>query len=121
MATEITRMRFFNGLFLTEQEFQLEQSYNIRMRRLLNRQIFGWGILDGLEVEPLPEPEPDTKPQSNADRLSIKVTSGVALNKIKVDGESSRQFFQEVCGDRLDENSKLDAGLFRVTGILKSF
>ena len=50
MATEIKRMRYFDGLFLKEQEFQLDQEYNLRMRRLHNRHLHGYGIAWGLEV-----------------------------------------------------------------------
>jgi len=44
------RMRFFDGLFLTENEFNLEQQYLVETNRLHHRAFHGWGIVSGLEV-----------------------------------------------------------------------
>lgn len=44
------RMRFFDGLFLTENEFNLEQQYLVENNRLHHRSFHGWGIVSGLEV-----------------------------------------------------------------------
>ncbi|MEQ9363926.1 MAG: hypothetical protein RIF32_06775 [Leptospirales bacterium] len=43
-------MRYYNGLFLQQEEFQLEQDYNVRMRRMHNARLHGRGIVWGLEV-----------------------------------------------------------------------
>ncbi len=50
MAQEIKRMRYFNGLFLKEDEFNIERDYNLRMRRLHNHHLHGFGIVWGLIV-----------------------------------------------------------------------
>lgn len=49
MATEIKRMRYFNGLILKENEFILDQNYHIRMRHIHNRYLHGYGIVEGFE------------------------------------------------------------------------
>jgi hypothetical protein len=51
MADDVKRMRYYNGLFLKEEEFELEQDYNVRMRRMHNARLHGKGIVWGLEVE----------------------------------------------------------------------
>ena len=51
MPEDVKRMRYFNGLFLKESEFNLEQDYHLRMRRLHNRHMHTHGIASGLEVE----------------------------------------------------------------------
>ncbi len=48
---EVKRMRYFDGLFLKQDEFNLEQNYHIRMRRLHNRHLHTQGIVWGLDVK----------------------------------------------------------------------
>ncbi|MCX9024761.1 MAG: hypothetical protein OIN85_01545 [Candidatus Methanoperedens sp.] len=48
---EVERMRYFDGLFLKQEEFNLEQNYHIRMRRLHNRHLHTQGIVWGLDVK----------------------------------------------------------------------
>ena len=50
MPEDIKRMRYYNGLFLQEEEFQLEQDYNVRMRRIHNARLHSKGIVWGLDV-----------------------------------------------------------------------
>jgi hypothetical protein len=44
------RMRYFNLQFLRDNDFKDEQKYHLFMRRLHNRNLHGWGIVNGLEV-----------------------------------------------------------------------
>jgi hypothetical protein len=44
------RVRFFSRQMLTAQDFQVEQDYHLNKRRLLNRYLYGSGILAGLNV-----------------------------------------------------------------------
>lgn len=69
MSSEIKRMNYFDGLFLGSEDFQWEQDYNMRMRRLHNRHHHGGGIVWGLEVE------------ITADTLEIVVKPGMALDR----------------------------------------
>ena len=83
---KVKRMRYFNSLFLTEEEFNLEQNYNIRMRRLHNRHLHSWGIVWGLDVVD----EGDNK---------VKIIRGMALNKAegtKTEGNDGEDISQEV-------------------------
>lgn len=51
MASEIQRLNYHTGLFLEEEEFKLEQSYHLIMRRRLNYALFKPGVLYGLELD----------------------------------------------------------------------
>lgn len=44
------RLKYFTHQFLREQDFEAEQNYHIAMRRLHNRSIHGWGVVEGLAV-----------------------------------------------------------------------
>lgn len=79
MANDVKRMRYFNGLFLKEEEFNLEQDYHIRMRRLHNRHLHKWGIAWGLDVEAGPGNE------------EVTIKEGMALNKVLENGEEVSQ------------------------------
>lgn len=70
MAEDIKRMRYFDGLFLKQEEFNLEQDYNVRMRRLHNRQLHGNGIVDGLDIT------------IGTAVSEVVVRSGMALDKV---------------------------------------
>jgi hypothetical protein len=47
---EVKRLNYFNHQFLDAKDFQEEQAYHIRMRRLHNRLLHRWGIVEGLTV-----------------------------------------------------------------------
>jgi len=80
MAKEIKRMKYFDGLFLKEQEFNLEQNYHIRMRRLHNRYLHNCGIVWGLEVNP-------------GSGKAVTVSPGMALLRT---AESEDEYTEEV-------------------------
>jgi hypothetical protein len=44
------RERFFDGQLLTAAEFEAEQRYHLEKRRLHNRMLHGFGVVDGLGV-----------------------------------------------------------------------
>ncbi len=64
--TKIKRMNFFDGLFLTQEEFGTEQNYHKEMRHHHNAYFHGFGIIDGLEV-------------ARHDNRKLKITPGAAL------------------------------------------
>jgi len=78
MTDEIKRMRYFDGLFLTEEEFNLEQNYHNRLRRLHNRHLHSWGIVWGLDVV-----------VSGSEEVSVE--EGMSLNRVQVSGEEVSQ------------------------------
>ena len=53
----IKRLKYFDHQFLREQDFTAEQAYHITMRRLHNRAVHGWGVVEGLEVHKKSERE----------------------------------------------------------------
>ena len=46
------RNNYFYGKLMTVRDFELEQSYFIEKRKLLNRYLHGWGVVCGLEIVP---------------------------------------------------------------------
>ena len=44
------RVRFFDGQLLTATDFEAEQRYHLEKRRLHNRMLHGFGVVDGLGV-----------------------------------------------------------------------
>jgi hypothetical protein len=50
LIVSIKRLKYFNHQFLREQDFTAEQAYHIAMRRLHNRSVHGWGVVEGLDV-----------------------------------------------------------------------
>jgi hypothetical protein len=68
-VSEIKRLNYFTSQFLVAQDFKDEQKYHIEMRRLHNRRMHTWGIVEGLRV---------FRPKGN-DR-SVVVLPGVAID-----------------------------------------
>ena len=81
MGKELKRMRYFDGLFLNAEDYQLEQEYQRRLQQLHNRYLHTWGIEAGLDVIP------------SAESCKVVVTEGLALNEIisASNGESTSQ------------------------------
>lgn len=70
MAQDVQRVRYFNGEFLSEGDFNAEQAYHLRMRYLRNRWLHTVGIATGLDVTP------------GASALQVKVSRGMALCRL---------------------------------------
>ncbi|HEX8845926.1 MAG TPA: tail fiber domain-containing protein [Pyrinomonadaceae bacterium] len=65
---EATRTNYFTSQFLVEDDFKNEQAYHLEMRRLHNRALHLWGVVDGLVVK-------KEGPQS------VSVGPGMAIDK----------------------------------------
>lgn len=85
MGNEVRSIRYFDGLFLKAEEFNLEQNYFNRMRRLHNRYLHNWGIVWGLELKQ------STKP--GAGPADVTIREGMALNKVE---ESDEELSKEI-------------------------
>ena len=46
------RNRYFRGKLLTVADYEAEQRYAIQRRRLINREMLGWGIVSGFAISP---------------------------------------------------------------------
>lgn len=80
------RNRFFRGKQMKAEEFQAEQAYFIRRRRLVNRGVLGWGVVYGLALDgprpPAASPgHQDGAPATPAPPATIKVGPGFALDR----------------------------------------
>ncbi len=101
MAQEIKRLRYFDGLILKEDEFNLEQDYHIRMRRLHNLNMHGWGIVRGLDLE--------LTSQNNM----IRITPGLAMDKSHDSKFGEDQSHEILVADNIDvefSNSEFSPG-----------
>jgi hypothetical protein len=63
----LERLHYFNGQRLVARDLELEQSYHMRVRRLLNRGLYTPGVVSGLELE-------------EVDGRHVRVKAGVALD-----------------------------------------
>jgi hypothetical protein len=63
------RVRYFNGQFLQEEDFQVEQAYHLDRQRRHNRTLHTPGIADGLEVT------------ANVGSDAVEVASGTAIDR----------------------------------------
>ncbi len=82
---EVKRMRYFDGLFLKQDEFNLEQNYHIRMRRLHNRHLHTQGIVWGLDIK--------------VESGKVVVEPGMAINSIggsQDEGNENEDISQEI-------------------------
>lgn len=70
MAQDVKRMSYFDGLYLKEEEFLLEQAYHNRMRRQHNARMHTPGVVWGLNLSVV----------SGLD--SVAVSPGLALDKV---------------------------------------
>ncbi len=71
------RPRYFRGMLLSERDFQDEQNYHIGKRKMLNRELHGWGIVCGFEIELLTE-----KDDQGEDVIkSFSIHPGLALDR----------------------------------------
>lgn len=69
--TDAERNRFFFGQLLGVEELNREQAYLLEKRWLHNRRVHGYGVVDGLTVEPAPDGGP-----------AIVVQPGLALDRL---------------------------------------
>lgn len=67
---EIKRLNYYNSQFLKEDDFKDEQLYHNQMRYLHNRALHTWGVVEGLEVKPVPGTS------------KVTVAAGIAIDRL---------------------------------------
>ena len=67
------RNNYFQGKRMTLDSFRLEQDYLLERRRMLNRSIYGWGVVNGYAIKEGP-PKKSTGPRS------LRIGPGLALD-----------------------------------------
>jgi hypothetical protein len=65
---DFTRLRYFHGMLLDENDFKAEQNYHNAKRRFLNRMLHGSGVVCGLELH------------GEKGGAAIEITTGFALD-----------------------------------------
>src|SRR3954468_12270908 len=68
LPQEIKRPNYFTSQFLVEDDFKDEQAYHVQMRRLHNRALHVWGVVEGLTV-------------SKTGAQELTVTEGFAIDR----------------------------------------
>src|SRR4051794_37909719 len=74
-AARTERNRYFDGKRLSARDLGAEQRYLIARRRLVDRALFGWGVVHGLEVEAADSEGRQARPGR------VMVTPGFALDR----------------------------------------
>ena len=70
MATQIERLRYYDGEYLRSFDFEAEQNYHLQMRRRLNMGLHLPGIAEGLEI----------KSSTDSGITSCWITPGMAID-----------------------------------------
>jgi hypothetical protein len=85
-----SRNHYYRRKLMTAEDFRAEQHYMIGRRRLINRSVYGWGVVDGLSVEhdgksgkgPRPAPGPHAQEQAGAVKGGpLVIGHGFALDR----------------------------------------
>src|SRR5215210_8046789 len=85
--SEIKRLNYYNSQFLVEKDFNDEQLYHKQMRRLHNRALHTWGIVEGLQVGRVPnENKVTVSPGIAIDRLGQEIVLTKSPDAISLDG-----------------------------------
>jgi hypothetical protein len=66
------RNRYFRGKLLTVADYEAEQRYAIQRRRLVNRQMLGWGVVSGFRIVPA---------EGGAEDRPIEIGAGLAFDR----------------------------------------
>lgn len=77
----VKRLNYFNHQFLTERDFNDEQTYHLEMRRRHNRFLHTWGVVEGLHVERKEEREVMVTPGMALDRDGREIVLGDAAHR----------------------------------------
>lgn len=104
MAKNIQRLYYHTGLFLEQQEFELEQNYHLLMRRRLNYGLFKPGVLFGLALD--------------YNSGILRVTTGMAIDEF-TDTDSLSPSYGEILGREivlLENSPPVDLSGFPTAG-----
>src|SRR5256714_7477767 len=72
--SEIKRLNYYNSQFLVADDFLDEQYYHTPMRRIHNRSLHTWGIVEGLEVKQVAG--------ENTGANKVTVAPGIAIDRL---------------------------------------
>jgi hypothetical protein len=107
----IKRLKYFTHQFLREQDFEAEQNYHIAMRRLHNRSIHGWGVVEGLAVRKKNEREITIDPGIAIDGQGREI---ILANQITRDLSSfernSHTYITIAYDESLDDGDRYSSG-----------
>jgi hypothetical protein len=71
MLRPLKRVRYFNGMLLSEKDFTVDQQYLREKQKLHNKFLHGSGVVAGLEV---------SVNEDSADEFKVEVTPGLAID-----------------------------------------
>jgi hypothetical protein len=107
----IKRLKYFTHQFLREQDFEAEQNYHIAMRRLHNRSVHGWGVVEGLVVRKKNDKEITIDPGVAIDGEGREI---ILANQVTRDLSSlernSRPFITISYGESWEDSDRYSSG-----------
>ncbi len=92
------RNRYFYGKLLTVRDFMTEQTYVSDKRRLMNRLLFGSGVVSGLQVVAVDDKSVSVETGAALDQLGreIVVPSPVTMKLSNLDGFTNNEYAKNV-------------------------
>jgi len=92
------RNRYFYGKLLTVRDFMTEQTYVSDKRRLMNRLLFGSGVVSGLQVVAVDDKSVSVETGAALDQLGreIVVPSPVTMKLSNMDGFTNNEYAKNV-------------------------
>jgi hypothetical protein len=105
------RLKYFTHQFLREQDFEAEQKYHIAMRRLHNRSVHGWGVVEGLAVRKKSENEIVVEPglAIDGEGREIILTTRVTRDLSNFE-RNSHTYITIAYGEEWDEGDRYSSG-----------
>ena len=86
---ELVRMNYFHGQLISDRDLRTEQDYFRARLRHANRCLHGYGVLCGLELEPVPGPE-ECRPEDDDRREKLRAAIEEYDEKIEALRESAK-------------------------------
>src|SRR5215471_12502227 len=107
----VKRLNYFTHQFLREQDFKDEQAYHLQMRHRHNQLVYGWGVLDGLQVHKKGEREITIDPGVAIDKGGREIIVSSAVTRDLGSYERNSHTFVTVAyGESMEESDHHSAG-----------
>jgi hypothetical protein len=111
LIVSVKRLKYFTHQFLREQDFEAEQAYHISMRRLHNRSVHGWGVVQGLEVRHKGEREITIEPGVAIDSLGREIVlSNPVVRDLSSFDRNSHTYVAIAYEEAWDDNDRYSSG-----------
>jgi hypothetical protein len=107
----LKRVNYFTHQFLREQDFKDEQAYHVDARKRHNKQLHGWGLVDGLDVEQREEHELLILPGTAIDVEGREIVLSQTVSRnLKSFGNDSDAYITIQYHEEMEDEDHLSAG-----------